>query len=528
MLYTQLLDWQKNIIDDFEDRKSFLVYLDMGLGKSIVFLAFAEAHDSDKVIIITTNKKALEDEDTDGSFFYWAKRMKIPYNLYTKKYNFRNEGPKKWRRELTPDTKDILLINYESLYSRKSDEKTAKCELSDIVKDFIDSCKGKTVTLICDESHKLKTLNSLRTLSVKKIQRELELKHNKVYTYLGTGTPFTKGYEDLYSQLKLVGWEGNKEFFRDHFCILGQVWGLLGYQQPVVGYKNVDQLYNLIHRFGITIKSEKIVNLPEQTFVYHKLPNTEEMNLLTCEQMKKEAIEKYIDKHQIVLPYVLNESIRNGKINNPFYRNIAFPETKWLAETAGIFWMRSRQLSIGFQGNEEDFQWYNKSRLEELKTLLEEYPDNYVLFYNYDPEFYEIFAICDELGYKVDICNGWKHSEYFYQKYAKQTPGERLINTKNIIISNFASGAEGGNWQLYSKCILFSIPLFGQYQQSIKRVHRLGQKETVIYHIFYGDNWLDHSMLAALKESKEYDQNMFASDLKRVQDLLSSKEGNDI
>lgn len=528
MLYNQLLDWQKNIIDDFEDRKSFLVYLDMGLGKSIVFLAFAEAHESDKIIIVTTNKKATEDENIKYSFFWWAKQMEFSYNLYNKKYNFRNEGAKKWRRTLTLDTKDILLINYEALYSRSSDEKKSKCELSDIVKDFIDSCKGKTVTLICDESHKLKSLDSLRTLSIKKIQRELESRKNKVYTYLGTGTPFTQGYEDLYSQLKLVGWEGNKDFFRNQFCVLGQVYGLMGWQQPIVAYKNVDQLYNLIHRFGITIKSETVVNLPKQVFITHELPNTNEMNLFTCEKLKKEVIEEYVKEHNIELPYELDNSLRGGKINNPFYRNIAFPSMNWLAETSGTFWMRARQLSIGFQGNTEEYRWYNKERLEELKKLLEEEPDNYVLFYNYDPEFYEIFDICESLGYKIDVCNGSIKSEYFYQKYLKQSEGERFFNTKNIIISNFASGAEGGNWQAFNKCILFSIPLFGQYEQSIKRVHRLGQNETVIYHIFCGNNWLDMSMLKSLRESKEYNQTMFESDLKRVQDLLSLEDKVDI
>lgn len=519
MLYPQLLDWQKKIINDFEDRDSFLVYLDMGLGKTVVFLAFAEAKESDKVIIITTAKKAEEDETIDGSFLFWASQMQIKYNLYNKKCNFRGEGSKKWQKTITPQTKDLLIVNYETLYDRKNNN-----ELSTIMKDFINSCQGLKVTLICDESHKLKTLNSVRTNSVKKIQRELALRKNKVFTYLGTGTPFTAGYEDLYSQLKFVGWEENKTFFTDHFCIRGKVFGLMEWQQPIVGYKNIDQLYHVIHRFGITIKSDSVVKLPPQTFVYHKLPNTEDMTLMTCEKLKLELIEKYIKDKEIVLPYALNESKQGGKINNPFYRNINFPDPKWLAETAGVFWGRSRQLSVGFQGNSEEFKWFNKTRLQKLKELLEDEPDNYVLFYNYDPEFYEIFDICEELGYKVDVCNGSIKSEYFYQKYLKQSEGERLVNTKNIILANFGSGAEGGNWQAFSKCILFSLPVFKDWQQGLKRVHRMGQKETVIYHVFYSDNWLDQSMLQALKESKQYDLLMFESDLKRVQDLLSPNE----
>lgn len=178
-------------------------------------------------------------------------------------------------------------------------------------------------------------------------------------------------------------------------------------------------------------------------------------------------------------------------------------------------------MSVGFQGNDQDFEWYDKSRLAALEKLLSENEDNYVIFYNYEPEFLELFDLCDRLGYKVDVCNGSIKSEWFYKKYASQSEGERLVNKKNVILSNFKSGAAGSNWQLFDKCVLFSLPGFGDYQQAIKRVHRIGQRSTVVYHVFYSENWLDMSMLKALRESKEYDKTMFESDLSRVQRLLS-------
>lgn len=530
MLYEKLYNWQKQIIEDYKDREQFGIFLDMGLGKTLLSLAFAEYHNSDKILIVSINKKAVEEKEVKGSFFDWASQMKIQYNLYNKKNNFRNEGTKKYRATITPDTKDILLINYESTFKRNNDSafgfktKNKSCELSDIIKDFIESCKGKTVTLIVDESHNIKTLNSLQTKALRKIQRDLSLNKNKLYTYLLTGTPFTQGFIDLYSQLKFLGWEENQNTFEELFCIKAQIGSLYSWQQPIVGYKNINQLYRVVHRFAITIKSDMVVKLPEQVFVYHKSKPTEEMNLFTLEQAKKEWIEEYVKKNKISLPYELDSAPRGGRINNPFYRNIAFPEMKWLAETAGTFWLRARQLSIGFQGNSEEYLWYNKDRLENLKKLLADNPDNYILFYNFDPEFFEIFDICCELGYNVDVCNGSMVSEFFYNKYVKQNEAERLTNTKNILLANFASGSAGSNWQAYNKCILFSVPLFGDYQQSLKRVHRMGQKDTVVYHIFCQENWLDLSMINALKNQKEYDKQLFESDLKKIQNLLSKEE----
>lgn len=535
MIYKELFDWQQEIIDRFEDRKAFGLFLDMGLGKTPLSLAFAEAHNSNKIIIVSKNKKVLETVDTKWSFAWWLTKANIKYNIYNKNYNFRGEGVKKRQITLSPESNDVLLINYEGLYKFGAGKKSEKKKgikssiLSDIVSDFVASCRNETVTVILDESHKVKEPTSLQTMAVCEIKQLLEKQKNNVYMYLLTGTPFTKGYIDLFSQLKLLGWEKSKTFFYDQFCIRAQVYSLYAWQQPIASYKNVDQLYRVIHRFAITIKSEEVVDLPEQIFVNHDMPDSLDLIMFSLEKMKKEDIESYARDKGIELPYDLGEAPRGGRVNNPFYRNIAFPDPKWTAETSAIFYLRARQLSIGFQGNDEEYFWYDKSRLNALKELLEEHPDNYVLFYNFEPEFYEIFNLCDELGYNVDVWNGNIKSEYFYQRYLNMTPGERLTESKNIILANTVSGAEGGNWQGYNKCILFSVPLFGAYAQAIKRIHRIGAEgSSVIYHTFFGKNWLDTKMLEALKQSKEYDLNLFKSDLKRIQEIFSKGKESDI
>lgn len=452
--------------------------------------------------------------------------MELNYNFYTKKNQFSDPSQKKTYKELLPENNDILIINYESLSKRRKsdseDKKDKKVELKENIIDFLSVCKDQRVAVIIDESHKVKNLKTIQTKSIKKILDVLELRSECTYLYLLTGTPFTQGFIDLYSQLKLLGWDKNKTYFEDNFCIKGDIRSLKEWEQPIVGYKNVDQIYDLVHQFGITIKTKDVIQLPEQVFNYHKLKSSMDMILYTCETLKRPTIQAELDRRKC--DYELPIPERGGRINNPFYRNIAFPDLDWLAETAGSFWLRARQLSIGFQGNSKEAMWFNDNRLRELKTLLEDHPDNYVLFYNYTPELLQIYDICEMLGYKIDIYSGEIKSEIFYNKYASQTPEERLINTKNIIIANYASGGTGSNWQLYNKCILFSVPIFKDWEQSIKRVHRIGQKETVIYHIFYEDNWLDNSMLESLQQGIDYNTDLFMSDLQRVQKLFRDKQ----
>lgn len=505
-IYDCLYDWQKNIVDYYKNKTAFGIFLDMGLGKTPISLALAESNNCTKVIIISINSKAIESKDIDGSFLWWAGKCKFNYNLYNKKYTFDNSGSK-FSAKISPTTNDVLLINYESLFKRNSNK---KMELRENVIDFIRSCDGCNVAILVDESHKLKDLNSIQTMAVKQIQKYLQGISQTTYTYLMTGTPFTKGFIDLYSQLKILGCSLTKTQFIDNFCIRGNYPSLSSWQQPIVGYKNVDLIYELIHRYAITIKSDKVVNLPSQTFINHKLSQSDQMKLYIKEKAYAKDINFELKARGSNIRFE-NPKL-GGKINNPFFRNIAYPNLEWIADTTAAFWMRCRQLSIGFQGNEEKAIWFNKNRLIELERLLSQNEDNYVLFYNFTPEFVELYELCEKLGYKIDVYNGLIKSTHYYNEYEHLTPEDKLVNTKRIILANFASGSTGMNWQEYNKCILFSIPLFKDYQQGIKRVHRIGQKSKVIYHIFYEDNWLDKGMLKALSEQKEYDKNMFETD----------------
>lgn len=515
-IYNMLFEWQKKLVDKFKHRDSFGLFLDMGLGKTPVSLGFAEANNCTKAIIISINAKALEKISVSGSWFDWASKSSM-------NYAFKDKFAKEFSNE-----PEVFLINFESLFKRgKRSARSARIELKENIEAFINSCKGHNVALIVDESHKVKDLQSMQTLSIQKIQKELKIKANKVYTYLLTGTPFTQGYIDLYAQLKLLGHTGTKAQFVNDFCILDNRPGLLGWQQPICGYKNLEGLYKLVHEYAITTKSEDVnANLPEKIFVNHSRPMSQAFKMMIAEKYKGTKILEYMKFRGIPISEAMYTRYNVDKlVNNPFFRNIAYPDLKWLAETTGTNWLRCRQLSIGFQGNSSEAIWYDRTRLEQVKHFLANNYHNYLLFYNYTPELIELYDICEELGYNIDVYCGECKSLYFYDKWANLTEEQRLVSDKkNIILANFQSGSTGMNWQLYNQCILFSVPLYRDFEQGIKRLHRTGQKHNVVYHKFYQDNWLDHNMLKAIDAGVQYSHDLFEDDLKRIQDLLSSED----
>lgn len=501
MIYDKLYDWQKQIVDKYKNRQAFGLFLDCGLGKTPLSLAFAESNSCTKVMIVTINSKATESASVDGSWWNWSDESAITYRVKNKN-NLKDLS-----------NCDLVILNYESLFERGKDLKR-KVVLRKPIEDFIKGCRGHNFALIVDESHKMKNLQSLQTSAIMMIQRLATIYSKACYTYLLSGTPFTTGFIDLYTQLKTLGCTMTKGDFVDLFCIRDNRPGLLGWQQPIIGYKNVEMLYDLIHKFALTVKSKEVLNLPEQIFINHGLKESQEFRLLTKEKLSGDEIQaEFLERGIIDTDYS-----GSTKVPNPFYRNMDYPAFNYLAETPGALWLRARQISIGFQGNAEKDIWYDQNRLNELERFLEQNEDNYVLFYNYTPEMIELYSICERLGYNIDVYCGEIKSLVHYENYSKLSESEKLVSKKNIIIANFASGSTGMNWQLYNKCIIFSIPLYKDWEQGLKRIHRIGQKDTVVYHVFYQYNWLDIGMKKALEEKIQYTEDMFKEGLGKEED----------
>lgn len=454
MIYDKLFDWQKSIVDKHKDDYSLGLFLEMGLGKTVISLALAEAKKATNILIITIKAKVDEPEELEGSWRYWASQIE--------------------------NNPSITICNYESLY-RKDQEARSKYKkygflLKDPIKDFISKSRKQDSVIIIDESHRVKNMSSNNCRVVKKIVRECK---TLTGIYVLTGTPYHKKYEDIITQLQLLGADITKTEFIRRWCILGNNPGLLSYQQPIVGYKNEEELIDYIHRFSISIKKEEVVNLPDKIFNKILIPNTKEFDLYTLERI--------------------------GGKKNPNYRNMH----GYIAETIGSAYLRSREICSGFLGNGDEYVYLEKSRLNKLRSILEEEPNNYVIFYNFQPEFFEIFDICNQLEYNIDVYNGDIKDTFFYDRYDENTI---FSNTKNVLLIQFSSGSTGKNFQKYNNCIVYSLPDYANWAQGIDRLHRIGQNKTVIYNIIIMNNWLDWRRWESIQLGEEYTENLYKSD----------------
>jgi len=76
-------------------------------------------------------------------------------------------------------------------------------------------------------------------------------------------------------------------------------------------------------------------------------------------------------------------------------------------------------------------------------------------------------------------------------------------NSKNVIAIQISSGAEGITLVNARHCVYYSLGFsLGQYEQSLARIHRPGQKKSVTYHHLIVTNSVDTKLYSALRSKK--------------------------
>ena len=334
-----------------------------------------------------------------------------------------------WRN---PETKKIGIINYDLVFRRE--------ELTNL-QDF---------TLLLDESSMIQNDKAKRTKAI------LKLKASNVI--LLSGTPVGGKYENLYSQLKLLGWKiTKKEFWNNYINFeMVQYGGPLSPMLPKIkGYKNVEDLKKMLKIYGADfLKSDEVFDLPEQNFNIVKVP--------TSKEYKEFKREKYIC------------------INNK----------EFVGDTPLKTMLYARMLCGA----------YNKYKLDAFVDLINSTDDRVIVFYNFTDELEAMKALIGERAYSV--VNGAERDLSNY---------ENISNS--ITFVQYQAGAMGLNLQKANKIIYYSLPLSSElYEQSKKRIHRINQTRPCFYYLLLAENSIEERIKTTLDKRNDYTQELFNED----------------
>lgn len=267
-----------------------------------------------------------------------------------------------------------------------------------------------------------------------------------------SGTPTGGKYERLWPQLKLLGWDISKKLFYDQYVVTEWIEDNSGFKIPViVGYKNVDRLKKKLEQYGCHfLKTEDVFDLPQM----------------------------------IDVPTTVKSTKQYYRFMKQSY--VTFDDMELIGNTTLIKRMYARQLC----------GQYNKDKLEAFRDLVDSTEDRLIVFYNFKEELERMKQFIDK---PISYVNGETKDLNAYEKY-----------DNSITFIQYQAGAMGLNLQKANKIVYFTLPQSSDlFEQSKKRIHRIGQTKTCFYYYLLCKNTVEQDILRTLKERKDYDDKLF-------------------
>lgn len=307
-------------------------------------------------------------------------------------------------------------------------------------------------TLMLDESSMIQNEKTKRTKYI--------LKMHPDNIILLSGTPTSGKYERLWSQAHLLGWNITKSKYNKIYVNWDTMY--LGVQKfKVVNkdhpYKNVQRLKRKLREHGaVFMKTEDVFELPEQNFIPIKVKQSS--------NYRKFLKDKYLE----------------------------FDNQELLGDTALTYLLGLRQLS----------GMYSKEKLDRLSDLIDSTEDRLIIFYNFDHELDEIIKIAKNKIRPVSIVNGKTKNLTNYE-----------TKDDSITLIQYQAGSMGLNLQKSNRIVYFTPPQQSElYEQSKKRIHRIGQERPCFYYNLIVEKSVEERIYRALKERRDYTDELFKSD----------------
>lgn len=447
-------DYQKKCIYAIMRKNNIALFLDMGLGKTVITLsAFYTLKYYNKInncLVIAPKKVAESVWKQEANKWEHLKNLKFSLIL----------GSEKKRKEALNTEADVYIINRDNTEWLCEQYKKQKMPFD---------------MLIIDE------LSSFKSSSSKRF-RALAKKRNDFKRIVGlTGTPSPNGYIDLWSEIYLIdgglalgsrigqyraryftGIQYNTKYpvkyeIRDNFC--------------------KQEIQKLLKPLCISMSAEDYLKMPK--VIYNKI----------FVELSDEEMQKYQCMEYNYIVDLWNEVIT--------------------ASSAGVLTQKLLQLSSGAIYTDsvvykegKSVQLFHTQKIDRLKEIVEVLTasgENVLLFYIFQHEKDRILEALKE--YKIRVLqdekdvNDWNNGEI------------------QILLAQPQSASYGLNLQKGGHHIIwFSLTWnLEHYQQANARLYRQGQNKPVIIHHLIAKDTIDEVVYSALQKKENVQDNLLKS-----------------
>lgn len=429
----ELFNHQKEALEQTNGMNRVAYYYDMGLGKTFI--------GAEKMFRLgaTANLVVCQFSKIDDWYDHFETYYGDHYHVF--KMSATNRSTLDvflW--EVDHGTPSVMVVNYDLLWRRK---------------DFLEL---EDFTLMLDESSMIQNPSTNRTKFI------MKLKPSNVI--LLSGTPTSGKYENLWSQMHLLGWEISKELYMKQYMETELMDTGAKKVNRVTGYKNVPRLKRKMRQYGCLFKkTEEVLDLPDQIFTDVRVSTNKEY-----QKFKKDHIIELFGDTDIITLVGANSLL----------------QMLCERELCGMF---------------------NPAKIQAFVDLVESTNDRLIVFYNFDKE----LEVMQDALLSVDF-------EYYSQVFSvvngKIKATENYENkSDSITFIQYRSGARGLNLQKANKVIYFTPPIESElYEQSKKRVHRIGQGNTCFYYKLVCKNSIEEKIYRTLNMRMDYTNELFIQD----------------
>lgn len=316
--------------------------------------------------------------------------------------------------------------------------------------------KLNNFTMMLDESSLIQNRKAKQTKFILKLQ--------PANVILLSGTPTAGKYENLWTQLHLLGWDISESAYNAQF--VNWKTQKIGWMNPKIirivdkekPYKNVERLKAKMREHGAQfLKTEECIELPEQTFI--------EVNV-----SKHPKYDKFMKKSFLNLD-----------------------ETELIGDTSLTKRLHARQLCGMF----------SDAKFQAFKDLVESTNDRLIVFYNFNYEMGKLKSICKELNRPISAVNGTEKDLTAYEN-----------ESNSVTLVQYQAGSMGLNLQKANKVIYFTLPERSElFEQSKKRIHRIGQENKCFYYVMLCKNTIEENIYATLKMRKDFTDELFKKEV---------------
>jgi len=445
---TKPFEHQRKAFYMSRDKEAFALLMEQGTGKTKVIIdSAAYLYGKGKItalVVIAPNgvhRNWLKEIDihmpdwcTNQSFYYTSGMTKKRIEEYDKVFASENNLK-------------IFTFNVEAFTSPKAIYYMQKILVSN------------KVMLVVDESSRIKRPGAKRTKIITKFGKQAD------YKRIMTGTPVTKGPEDVYSQFKFLDPQtlGYDSFysFRARYCVMG------GFEnKQIISYQNIDELTRNIEGHSFRVLKKDCLDLPDKIYQRHYVEMTAKQKKL-YQNMKKSFVAE-LEGNMIEAPEAITRLLRLQQI------------------LCGWFPSEGSVTQIDEQN----------PRIEAMKEILSDIDSKVIIWARFKADLRAIERALGDLAvsYHGDVSSD-----------AREVAVDRFQNDPKIqyFIGQPQSGGIGLTLTAADYVIYYSNSFdLEQRMQSEDRCHRIGTKNNVTYIDIETRKTVDSKIIQALREKK--------------------------